>query len=154
MTRQEKESLLCSLYDASFHYGVNALRHELSTLSRDVKKSDRARELRDFAYKLMKHIEWCIMDVYKDTNRADTLDAKDMENAIAMMENLGEGDGRSKNAVKRSRDKVLHAIRSMGTNQDGEAGGKAQRIRARTWRLRKMPQELRARRPHALPRVP
>ena len=120
MTRQEKESLLCSLYDASFHYGVNALRHELSTLSRDVKKSDRARELRDFAYKLMKHIEWCIMDVYKDTNRADTLDAKDMENAIAMMENLGKGDGRSKNAVKRSRDKVLHAIRSMDIDDDDE----------------------------------
>lgn len=120
MTRQEKESLLCSLYDASFHYGVNALRHELSTLSRDVKKSDRARELRDFAYKLMKHIEWCIMDVYKDTNRADTLDAKDMENAIAMMENLGEGDGRSLNPVKRSRDKVLHAIRSMDIDDDDE----------------------------------
>lgn len=120
MRQQEKESLLCSLYDASFHYGVNALRHELSTLSRDVKKSDRARDLRDFAHDLVKHIEWCIMDVYKDTNRADTLDAKDMENAIAMMENLGEGDGRSKNAVKRSRDKVLHAIRSMDIDDDEE----------------------------------
>ena len=112
--------MLCSLYDASFHYGVNALRHELSALSRDVKKSDRARELRDFAHDLVKHIEWCIMDVYKDTNRADTLDAKDMENAIARMENLGEGDGRSKNPVKRSRDKVLHAIRSMGIDDDDE----------------------------------
>ena len=120
MRQQEKESLLCSLYDASFHYGVNALRHELSTLSRDVKKSDRARELRDFAYKLMKHIEWCIMDVYKDTNRADTLDAKDMENAITFIEGLGEGDGRSLNPVKRSRDKVLHAIRSMDIDDDDE----------------------------------
>ena len=120
MTKEEKESLLCSLYEASFHYGVNALRHELSTLSRDVKKSDRARDLRDFAHDLVKHTEWCIMDVYKDTNRADTLDAKDMENAIAMMENLGEGDGRSKNAVKRSRDKVLHAIRSMDIDDDDE----------------------------------
>ena len=45
MNQQEKESLLCSLYDASFHYGVNALHHELSTLSRDVKKSEKAREL-------------------------------------------------------------------------------------------------------------
>lgn len=26
MNQQEKESLLCSLYEASFHYGVNALR--------------------------------------------------------------------------------------------------------------------------------
>ena len=120
MNQQEKESLLCSLYDASFHYGMNALRHELSTLSRDVKKSDRARELRDFAYKLMKHIEWCIMDVYKDTNRADTLDAKDMENAIAMMENLGEGDGRSLNPVKRSRNELLHAIRSMDIDDDAD----------------------------------
>ena len=120
MTRQEKESLLCSLYDASFHYGVNALRHELSTLSRDVKKSDRARELRDFAYKLMKHIEWCIMDVYKDTNRADTLDAKDMENAITFIEGLGEGDGRSLNPVKRSRDELLHAIRGMDIDDDDE----------------------------------
>ena len=60
------------------------------------------------------------MDVYKDTNRADTLDAKDMENAIAMMENLGEGDGRSLNPVKRSRDKVLHAIRSMDIDDDDE----------------------------------
>ena len=120
MNQQEKESLLCSLYDASFHYGVNALRHEMSTQSRDVKKSDRARELRDFAYKLMKHIEWCIMDVYKDTNRADTLDAKDMENAIAMMENLGEGDGRSLNPVKRSRNELLHAIRSMDIDDDAD----------------------------------
>lgn len=41
MRQQEKESLLCSLYDASFHYGVNALRHEMSTQSRDVKKRSR-----------------------------------------------------------------------------------------------------------------
>ncbi len=120
MTRQEKESLLCSLYDASFHYGVNALRHELSTLSRDVKKSDRARELRDFAHDLVKHTEWCIMNVYEDTGRKDTLDAKDMENAITFIEGLGEGDGRSLNPVKRSRDKVLHAIRSMDIDDDDE----------------------------------
>ena len=112
--------MLCSLYDASFHYGVNALRHELSTLSRDVKKSDRARELRDFAHDLVKHIEWCVMNVYEDTGRKDTLDAKDMENAIAMMENLGEGDGRSKNPVKRSRNELLHVIRGMDIDDDDE----------------------------------
>ena len=120
MRQQEKESMLCSLYDASFHYGVNALRHELSTLSRDVKKSDRARELRDFAHDLVKHIEWCVMNVYEDTGRKDTLDAKDMENAIAMMENLGEGDGRSKNPVKRSRNELLHVIRGMDIDDDAE----------------------------------
>lgn len=125
MTRGEKESLLCSLYDASFHYSVNALRHELSTLSRDVKKSDRARELRDFAYKLMKHIEWCIMNVYEDTGRKDTLDAMDMKNAITFIEYLGEGDGRSLNPVKRSRDKVLHAIRSMDIDDDETDGDNA-----------------------------
>ena len=124
MTRQEKESLLCSLYDASFHYGMNALRHELSTLSRDVKKSEKARELRDFAYKLVKHIEWCVMNVYEDTGRKDTLDAKDMGNAIAFVESLGEGDGRSKNAVKRSRDKLLHAIRGMDIDDDEEERAK------------------------------
>ena len=120
MRQQEKESLLCSLYDASFHYGVNALRHEMSTQSCDVKKSEKARELRDFAYKLVKHIEWCIMNVYEDTGRKDTLDAKDMENAITFIEGLGEGDGRSLNPVKRSRDKVLHAIRSMDIDDDDE----------------------------------
>lgn len=120
MRQQEKESMLCSLYDASFHYGVNALRHELSTLSRDVKKSDRARELRDFAHDLVKHIEWCVMNVYEDTGRKDTLDAKDMENAIAMMENLGEGDGRSKNPVKRSRNELLHVIRGIDIDDDDD----------------------------------
>ena len=120
MRQQEKESLLCSLYDASFHYGVNALRHEMSTQSRDVKTSEKARELRDFAYKLVKHIEWCITSLYEDTGRKDTLDAKDMENAITFIEGLGEGDGRSLNPVKRSRDKVLHAIRSMDIDDDDE----------------------------------
>lgn len=118
MNQQEKESLLCSLYEASFHYGVNALRHEMSTLSRDVKKSEKARELRDFAYKLVKHTEWCIMNIYEDTGRADTLDAKDMRNAIGMMESLGEGDGRSTNPVKRSREKVLHVIRGLDIDDD------------------------------------
>lgn len=118
MNRQEKESLLCSLYEASFRYGLNALRHEESTHTRDVRKSEKARELRDFAYKLMKHTEWCIMNVYEDTGREDTLDAKDMDNAIATMEGLGEGDGRSKNHVMRSRDKLLHVIRNMDIDED------------------------------------
>ena len=41
-----------------------------------------------------------------------------------MMENLGEGDGRSKNAVKRSRDKLLHAIRGMDIDDDEEERAK------------------------------
>ena len=43
-----------------------------------------------------------------------------MKNAITFIECLGEGDGRSLNPVKRSRDKVLHAIRSMDIDDDAD----------------------------------
>lgn len=110
MTRQEKESLLYSLYKASYYYGVKSLALE-----------EAAKDLRDFAKHVMQHAECFIKDIYEYEGRMDTLDARDMIAAIGTMESTGEADGRAKNPSMRTREEIVRIIRELDIDDDDDS---------------------------------
>lgn len=110
MTRQEKESLLYSLYKASYYYGVKSLALE-----------EAAKDLRDFAKHVMQHAECFIKDIYEYEGRMDTLDAQDMIAAIGTMESTGEADGRAKNPSMRTREEIVRIIRELDIDDDDDS---------------------------------
>ena len=117
MTRQEKESLLYSLYKASYYYGVKSLALEEAADS----KNEKAKDLRNFARDLMTQAEYVIMDIYEYEGRKDTLDARDMVAAIDMMEITGEADGRAKNPSRRTREEIVRIIRELDIDDDDDS---------------------------------
>lgn len=114
MTRQEKESLLYSLYKASYYYGVKSLALEEAA-------DERTKDLRDFAKHVMQQAEYVIKDIYEYEGRMDTLDARDMIAAIGTMESTGEADGRAKNPSMRTRSEVVRIIRSLDIDDDDDS---------------------------------
>ena len=114
MTRQEKESLLYSLYKASYYDGGKSLALEEAA-------DERTKDLRDFAKHVMQHAEYAIKDIYEYEGRMDTLDAQDVIAAIGTMESTGEADGRAKNPSMRTREEIVRIIRGLDIDDDEEA---------------------------------
>ena len=118
LEREEKESLLCGLYNASYHLGVELMRYEQAKKSNDEKEIEHAKALLDFARGLQRYAEWCILDVYKDKNRLDSLDAKQMKDAIKTLKTMGEKGGHSLASEQIGRKQLVHIIRSMDIDDD------------------------------------
>lgn len=114
MTRQEKESLLYSLYKASYYYGVKSLALEEAA-------DERTKDLRDFAKHVMQQAEYVIKDIYEYEGRMDTLDAQDMIAAIGTMESIGEADGRAKIPSMRTREEIVRIIRELDIDDDDDS---------------------------------
>lgn len=113
MTRQEKESLLYSLYKASYYYGVKSLAFEEAA-------DEGTKTLRDFARLVMQQAVYVIKDIYEYEGRMDTLDARDMIAAIGTMESIGEADGRTKIPSMLTREEIVRIIRELDIDDDEE----------------------------------
>ena len=121
MTQMEKESLLCSLYEAAYCYGLEAARE--SNVQSPVK--EQAIKWKDVYRRVMAALVNAIMRIYNDTGRGTSLDAGDMFSAIEKLKNVGEKDGRAVSPSQRTRADIIRIIREMGIDDEEMEGDNA-----------------------------
>ena len=121
MTQMEKESLLCSLYEAAYCYGLEAARE--SNVQSPVK--EQATKWKDVYHRVMAALDNAIMRSYNDTGRGTSLDAGDMFGAIEKLKSVGKKDGRAVNPSQRTRADIIRIIREMDIDDDEMEGDNA-----------------------------
>lgn len=122
MTRREKESLLCSLYEAAYCYGLEAAREKKGVQSF---VDEPEAKWKDVYRRMMAALDNAIMRIYNDTGRGTSLDAGDMFSAIEKLKSVGEKDGRAVSPSQRTRADIIRIIREMDIDDDEMEGDNA-----------------------------
>lgn len=89
---------------------------------RKKKKLQHSKETREFARGLAEHAERCIVDVYRETGRGASLDAKEMAQAIVAIKTLAHDDATGDEPARRKPTELTHFIRGLDIDDDEDEG--------------------------------
>ncbi|MCI6284027.1 hypothetical protein [Selenomonas sp.] len=120
MNQKEKESMLRGLYGAAYYLAYHERGLAAAKASGDKKKLQHSKEMREFARGLAEHAERCIMDVYRETGRGASLDAKEMAQAIVAIKTLAHDDATGDEPARRKPTELTHFIRGLDIDDDEE----------------------------------
>lgn len=120
MKKEEKESLLRNLYKTEYYLRYHEIELTDAKATKDKAKIRHYAELYEFARGLAQQALYCLTDIYRDTKRLGTLDAKEMSDAIVAIQKIAREDAEKEPPKPRKPTDVNHFIRELDVDDDEE----------------------------------